>query len=324
MNKSNVHGQETEGLRQGVSIDLETLGNFISSQLPEFSKPFQVKQFKLGQSNPTFLLIDANSKKMVVRKKPAGQLLSKTAHAIEREYQVLKALKQHTDVPVPRVFLICDDTSILGTPFYTMEFLNGRIFADTSLPTVPLSERRSYYYSIIDTLAKLHSVNVSQVGLDSYGKKGGYYQRQLSTLYNVSQVQAAVKGEDGDAVGELYKLADIMKWLKENIPADEFTLMHGDFKTDNIVFDPTTSRVIGLLDWELSTIGHPLFDLANLLLPWYTPSRIPKLIGYMDAPRPLPVPEADELIQLYCAKMNRPYPIQNWNFCIAFAYFRVM
>jgi aminoglycoside phosphotransferase (APT) family kinase protein len=321
--KNNVHGQDTEGVRQGVKIDVELLGNYVESKIGGFSKPFHLKQFKLGQSNPTFLIIDKNGNKMVVRKKPSGQLLSKSAHAIEREYQVLKALKDHTSVPVPRVFLFCDDASILGTPFYMMEYLQGRIFADNLLSTVPVPHRKEYYYSIINVLTKLHSTDFIKVGLGSYGKNGNYYQRQLNTLFKVSLVQAAVKGNDGSAVGELYKLQETMQWLKSNIPKDEIVLMHGDFKTDNIVFHPELGKVIGVLDWELSTIGHPLFDLANLLLPWYTPSNFAHVSGFLDVPRPLQVPEADELIRLYCKQTNRAYPIQNWNFCIAFAFFRV-
>jgi aminoglycoside phosphotransferase (APT) family kinase protein len=209
-----------------------------------------MKQFKLGQSNPTFLLIDANDKKLVVRKKPPGALISKTAHAIDREFRVLKALNS-TDVPVPKVLHYCKDLSIIGTEFYVMEFLDGRIFSDVLLPTVNVPERKSYYQSIVKTLAMLHSVDFSAVGLSGYGREGGFYERQLSSLYKLSQVQAAVKGDDGLAVGELYRLPEIMKWLTNNMVQDQVTLIHGDFKTDNIVFHPETKAVIGILDWEL-------------------------------------------------------------------------
>lgn len=290
-----------------------------------------MKQFKLGQSNPTFLILDADEKKLVVRKKPPGSLLSKTAHAIDREYRVLKALNS-TNVPVPKVFHYCKDVSVIGTEFYVMEFLDGRIFSDVLLPTVNISEKKSYYQSIIKSLALLHSVDFSNIGLEGYGREGGFYERQLSSLYKLSIIQSAVKGDDGVEVGELYRLSDIMKWLSNNLVKDQVTLIHGDFKTDNIVFDPKTKNVIGILDWELylilnrSTIGHPLSDLANLVLPWYLSSKFGKLGGIgglLDHPRPLDVPEADELIQQYCSLRNIKYPIPNWNFCVAFSFFRL-
>lgn len=209
-----------------------------------------IRQFKLGQSNPTFLLIDIDGRRMVIRKKPPGSLLSKTAHAIEREYLAMEKLKR-TDVPVPKVYLFCDDVNILGTSFYAMEFLEGRIFSDNLLPTVPMNARRSYYHSIIGALVKLHSVDYKLIGLENYGRQGGYYPRQLDTLFRISQIQAAVKGTDNIPVGELYRLKDIMNWLTRNVVRDEVTLIHGDYKTDNIVFHPNHDQVIGILDWEL-------------------------------------------------------------------------
>ncbi|KAJ3371955.1 hypothetical protein HDU91_004729 [Kappamyces sp. JEL0680] len=319
----NVHGQETEGLRAGVAVDVASLGTYLEGRTP-FKGPWAIKQFKLGQSNPTFLMIASNGK-CVVRKKPPGSLLSKTAHAIEREYLVLDSLKKHSDVPVPQVYFLCEDHSVLGTPFYTMEFLQGRIFPDNVLPTVPEGERKSYYQSIIRTLVKLHSVDFVKAGLGSYGRQGGYYGRQVDSLVRLSEVQANVTGKDHSKVGPLHRVKELSAWFASHQVQDQVTLVHGDYKTDNIVFHPTQGEVIGLLDWELSTIGHPYSDLANLLLPWYTPynSNMKLFSGFAGAPRPLPVPEADELIELYCRLRNLPFPIPNWNFCIAFAFFRL-
>lgn len=294
-----------------------------------------MKKFKMGQSNPTFLLIDANGKKCVVRKKPPGgmvhlkytsclillALISKTAHLIEREYRVLKALKDSL-VPVPFVYFFNSDPSLLGTSFYVMEFLDGRIFADNLLPTVKY--KREYYYQIIKTLVALHSVDFKKIGLEGFGKEGGYYSRQISSLSSISVKQAKETGQDGTQVGELYEFGELTDWLKSNIVEDQISLVHGDFKTDNIVFDkdPNSSQVIGLLDWELSTIGHPLSDLANLLLPWYIPGQN-GISGFWGVARPIPVPEANDLIREYCRLCNRPYPIKNWKFCIVFAFFRL-
>jgi aminoglycoside phosphotransferase (APT) family kinase protein len=217
----------------------------------EFSSPFTIKQFKLGQSNPTFLLIDSKDRKVVVRKKPPGFLMSKTAHAIDREYLVMSALKQHTNVPVPAMLHYCTDESILGTEFYVMEFLNGRIFADSLLPTIDQANTRQYYENIIQTLADLHTVDFKKIGLGSYGKSQGYYQRQLHSLYKLSEIQGAVAGADGQKVGSLVHIQASMRWMLANLPKDEASLIHGDFKTDNIVFHPTESKLIGILDWEL-------------------------------------------------------------------------
>ncbi|KAI8909064.1 kinase-like domain-containing protein, partial [Gorgonomyces haynaldii] len=301
-------------------LDTEKLGQYINKHHP-VALPLQIKQFKLGQSNPTFLIIDQKGSKYVVRKKPPGQLLSKTAHAVEREYKILKALGTKSSVPVPQVYLLCEDTQVIGTPFYVMQFLQGRIFSDVSLPTVPNHQKAEYYYSIVDVLADFHKVNVKQVGLEDYGPPGNFYERQMSTLYKISKTQGAVSDKEGSKVGDLYELETMMRWFRANQVKSETTLMHGDYKTDN-VFHPEKGQVIGILDWELSTLGHPLADLANLLQPWYIPHGT-RLGGFYDAPRPLPVPEADELIKRYCEKVGRPYPIPGWDFCVAFSFFKM-
>ena len=320
---SNIHGQETESVRQ--NIDIQSLSAKLLEELPFLKSPLQVKQFKLGQSNPTFLVIGQNSK-IVIRKQPAGSLISTTAHRVDREFLVLDCLKKHSSVPVPKVYFYCDDPSVTGTRFYAMEYLEGRIFADNLLPTVPLEDKKDYYYEMVKTLSKLHSVPFEEIGLKEYGKQGRFYQRQITSLSRISQLQSKVKGSgpDSSEVGQLYEFDEILTWFKNNAVEDRVTLVHGDYKTDNIVFHAHSNQIIGILDWELSTIGHPLSDLANLLLPWYIPvSTSSEISGFFGAKRPLQVPEADELIKMYCDLQGIQYPIKNWNFCIAFAFFRL-
>ncbi|KNC99615.1 uncharacterized protein SPPG_05002 [Spizellomyces punctatus DAOM BR117] len=320
----NEHGQGTSAVREGMQIDVGKLTAYLQKHMPEgFRAPLEVRQFQLGQSNPTYFLKDANSTRYVLRKKPPGTLISQTAHAVEREYKVLHALGTRTNVPVPKVYVLCEDKEILGTPFYVMEFLEGRIFSDNLLSTVPKQDRRAYYFSIIDTLARLHKAPFREIGLENYGKAGGFYERQIRRLLQVSNAQASVTDEAGEAVGPLYKLSSSIEWFKKNMVADEVTICHGDFKLDNVVFHPTQSTVIGLLDWELSTIGHPLSDLANLLLPFYTPGVFPEGMAVMEMKRPLDIPEAEELVQEYCRLTGRQYPIPKWDFCVAFAFFRL-
>ncbi|KAL2915467.1 hypothetical protein HK105_205083 [Polyrhizophydium stewartii] len=319
-------GQETTAVRKGMEIDLDRLGSHLVEKLPSgaVSLPLTVRQFKFGQSNPTFMVLDGKGRKLVVRKKPPGALLSKTAHAIEREFWVLDSLGRHTKAPVPRVYTLCQDSSVIGTPFYVMEFLQGRIFEDVAMPSVPVQRRPELLFAAVDALVELHKVNHRAVGLEKYGPAGGYYERQLKRLRQISDIQAAVADDKGSAVGQLYKLEESLAWLHRSQVPDEVTIAHGDYKLDNLVFHPTEARVIGILDWELSTIGHPLSDLANLLMPWYTPAKGYRVVqGFYDSPRPLQVPEADELIRRYCEKTGRAYPIKGWDFCVAFSFFRL-
>ncbi|KAJ3331963.1 hypothetical protein HDU76_001691 [Blyttiomyces sp. JEL0837] len=317
-------------IREGMQIDGAKLTAYLTTAVPNFKGPLQIKQFKLGQSNPTYFLTDGNNKRYVLRKKPPGQLISTKAHAVEREYQVINALGTKTDVPVPIVYTLCTDNSIVGTPFYVMEFLDGRIFTDNNLTGVELADKKAYYKSTMDTLSKLHTTaSPAALNLSSFGKHGDFYARQIATLVAISKQQASVVDENGTRglVPEIPRLNEMISWFQRNQVPDEVSVIHGDFKVDNMVFHSVAPRVIGVLDWELSTIGHPLSDLANLLLPWYTPAVVganaPGGIGYLDAPRPLPVPEAEDLIKEYCRRAGRPYPIPKFDFCIAFSFFRL-
>ncbi|TGJ79632.1 hypothetical protein E0Z10_g9130 [Xylaria hypoxylon] len=253
-------------------IDVKALEQYLTQHVPEIKVPLEVKQFGFGQSNPTYQLTSSDKKRYVMRKKPPGKLLSKAAHKVEREHRIIAALGP-TDVPVPKAYCLCEDESVIGTPFYVMEFLDGRIFEDLSVPNVSPEERTSLWRAAVQTLAKFHSVDVRKVGLESYGKSNGFYDRQLATWKQICTAQSeAIDVDTKEPVGQIPHFDDILQFFADkNIqPQDRATLIHGDYKIDNLVFHKTEPRVIGILDWEMSTVGHPLSDLANLLTPFYT------------------------------------------------------
>ncbi|MCJ1396488.1 hypothetical protein MMC18_009378 [Xylographa bjoerkii] len=251
-------------------IDIDCLSSYLEQNIPEIKLPISIKQFGFGQSNPTYQISAAKGTKYVLRKKPPGKLLSKTAHQVEREYRIIHALGD-TDVPVPKTYGLCEDVSVVGTPFYIMEFLDGRIFEDASFPGVTEAERREMWRSALLTLASLHRTSPASVSLSSFGRPSGFYNRQLRTLGTISASQAqAVDVENGVQVGKIPHFDDVVAFFRdpETQPRDRSTLIHGDYKIDNLVYHKTEARVIGILDWEMSTIGHPLSDLANLLGPY--------------------------------------------------------
>ncbi|OQN97688.1 hypothetical protein B0A48_16008 [Cryoendolithus antarcticus] len=251
-------------------IDIPSLEHYINQTVPEIKTPLEVKQFGYGQSNPTYLLTSSNGAKYVMRKKPPGTLLSKTAHKVDREYRIIHALET-TDVPIPKTYCLCEDDSVIGTAFYIMSFLDGRIFEDPALPGVSTQDRREMWKSAVTTLAKFHRVVPKSVGLESFGKPSGFYNRQIATFATISQAQAQAKDkESGEPVGDIPHFGEMTKFFQQHRtqPKDRSTFVHGDYKIDNVVFHKTEPRVIGILDWEMSTIGHPLSDVTNLLAPF--------------------------------------------------------
>lgn len=207
-------------------------------------------KFGFGQSNPTYQLIDSKSNKFVMRKKPPGRLVSKTAHKVEREYRILNAL-QNTDVPVPKVYCLCEDDSILGSPFYIMEFLDGRIVTEPHFPGVSPEERTEMWHDAIRTLAKLHRLDPKQIGLESYGKPAGFYDRQIKTFGTLGEAQGMTKDvETGEAVGEVPRMKELVQFFsdKKSQPRDRGVPIHGDYKIDNLVYHKTEPRVIGILE----------------------------------------------------------------------------
>ncbi|KAL4915273.1 kinase-like domain-containing protein [Aspergillus aurantiobrunneus] len=253
-------------------IDIPSLERYIRENVPAIGTPLDVKQFGFGQSNPTYLLISRSPKKTrhryVLRKKPPGKLLSKTAHQVEREYRILHALRD-TNVPVPRIYVLCEDADVIGTAFYIMEFLDGRVFTDPGIPGVTPEERGEMWRSALQTLINLHTLPYSTPGLGNLGKQSGFYTRQIKTFTALSRHQAsAVDVNTGLAVGPLPHLEELSSFFTTNQPVDRTTIVHGDYKIDNLIFHKTEPRVIGVLDWEMATLGHPLSDVVSLVAPF--------------------------------------------------------
>lgn len=231
-------------------IDVASLERYINANVPVIQTPIDVKQFGYGQSNPTYQLTDSNGKKYVMRKKPPGQLLSKTAHKVDREYRIIHALEK-TDVPVPKAYCLCQDDAVLGTDFYIMEFLDGRIFEDPKFPGVSESDRAEMWRDAVRTLAKFHRVKPASVNMESYGKPSGFYNRQLKTFGTISQAQAMAKDkETGVPVGKIPHFDEMTAFLQDpkTQPKDRTSFVHGDYKIDNLVYHKTEPRVIGILE----------------------------------------------------------------------------
>ncbi|KAL2113845.1 hypothetical protein VUR80DRAFT_1970 [Thermomyces stellatus] len=292
-------------------IDQAKLERYLNEAVPEIKTPLEIKQFGFGQSNPTYQLTSIpTGTRYVLRKKPPGKLLSKAAHKVEREYRVMKALGEADGdrrVPVPRMYCLCEDEAVLGTPFYVMAFLDGRIFEDFSIPGVTPEERTAMWEAAVRTLATLHSIPPSSVGLSTFGKPSDFYPRQIQTWSTICEAQSAVRDVDsGEPVGPLPHMQDLVAYFsdRKKQPADRCTLVHGDYKIDNLVFHKTEPRVIGILDWEMSTTGHPLSDLSNLLTP-FTTSSLPQsshLLSPAFEPGRTPgLPTREHLLALYAS-----------------------
>lgn len=263
-----------------------------------------------GQSNPTFRLA-AGSENYVLRMKPSGPLLP-GAHAIDREYRVMQAL-QSTDVPVPRMLAYCDDDEILGASFYVMAFLDGRVMMDQSLPGMTPTERGAIYHEMNRIIAALHAVDYRGVGLENYGRPDNYVGRQISRWSRQCR-EATVP-----VSAEMQRL---MEWLPEHIPGgDETTIVHGDYRLDNLVFHPHEARVIGVLDWELSTLGHPLADFAYHCMSWHIPATLWRGIGGLDL-RALGIPDENAYVRQYAQATGRD-AAEHWDFYMAYNLFRM-
>ena len=293
-----------------ATLPLGPLTDYLRAQGLAGVEPIGVAPLSGGQSNPTFR-ITADQNAYVLRKKPAG-VLAPSAHAIDRDYRVMRAL-HGTDVPVPRMLAYCEDASIVGTPFYLMDFLQGRVFMDPALPDSTPAERGAIYREMGRVIAALHSVDPVAVGLADYGRTGQYVQRQIDRWSR--QCRALTVPLDD----EMRKLMD---WLPTQLPpGDETTLVHGDYRIDNLVFHPTEARVIGVLDWELSTLGHPLADLAYHCMAWNVPPALWRGMGGLDLPA-LGIPTEAQYLADYRAATGRDVQ-GHWSFYMAYNLFRM-
>lgn len=280
--------ESSELVRDSHKIDTEKLDTWFSQHIEGYSGTLQIRKFKGGQSNPTYWVSD-QKRAYVLRKKPPGKLL-KSAHKIEREFQVMSAL-QNTDVPTAEMYGLCEDDSIIGTPFFVMEYIEGRIFWNVQLHNLSPEERSAIYREFSRILAAIHAVDLEAVGLQSYGRPDGYVERQVerwTRQYRASQTST---------IGPMDRL---IEWLPAHIPADDMSaLVHGDFRLDNIIFHPTEPRALAVIDWELSTLGHPLSDLAYACMLYEV--MLPKLGGLVGMDHEATgIPSEADFIASYC------------------------
>ena len=295
-------------------LNIEKLTVYLEAHIEGFKGPITLDKFPGGQSNPTFK-VSAQSGIYVLRKQPPGKLL-KSAHAVDREYNVLNALKD-SDVPVAKVYHLCKDTSIIGSMFYLMEFCDGAIYWSASLAEIDNNDRRTKMYDAMNkVLVALHSVDVNDVGLSAYGKAGNYYERQLArwtSQYKATELQ------------KITAMDDLAQWLADHLPEDDgrICLVHGDFRLDNMMFNKNKPEIIALLDWELSTLGHPYADLAYQCMQLRMPSGMGSIDGLQDVDRTsLGIPTEEEYVASYCQRMGIN-SIQHWPFYLAFSFFRL-
>jgi len=308
-----VTGSGTGEVREGMRFDAARLEAWLRQEVPGLRGPFAVEQFRGGQSNPTYKLAGPDGA-YVLRRKPPGKLLP-GAHAVDREYRVLAALGAE-GFPVPRVHGLCLDEDVIGTPFYVMDLVDGRIFWDTTFPEVRREERPLYFDAMNATIARLHSIDPEAVGLGDYGRPGNYFERQIArwSKQYLGDVEA----------GRVPAMDRLVEWLPAHIPpgaGDESRIIHGDFRCDNMIFHPAESKVAAVLDWELSTLGHPLADFTYHLMVYRMPAGVATGLAGRDLAA-LNIPSEDEYVAAYCRRTGRD-GIPDIDFYMAFNMFRL-
>lgn len=314
------HFLGTRPVSEQHAVDLGALTAWLERNLTGFAGPLSVEMFKGGQSNPTYKL-NTPTKSYVMRAKPGpvAKLLP-SAHAVEREFAVMRGL-QDTDVPVPHMHCLCEDESVIGRAFYVMEYMQGRVLWDQSLPGMDRNQRGAIYDEMNRVIAALHKVDFTARGLAGYGKSGNYFERQIgrwSKQYKASITQP------------IPEMDELMEWLPKNIPAmarddSVMSIVHGDYRLDNLMFDAEQSRVVAVLDWELSTLGHPLADFSYHCMAWHIPPGSFRGIAGLDF-EALGIPSEEEYIRLYCERTGLATPDQlkaDWNFYMAYNMFRI-
>lgn len=300
---------DTIPVRDVHAFDLGRLEAYLEREAPELRGTYAVRQFAGGQSNPTYLLTSGTAR-LVLRRKPPGPLLP-SAHAVDREFRVMRAL-QHSGIPVPRTYLYCADESVIGTQFFIMEYVEGRIHWDRTLPALSSSARAATYDELNRVLAALHSVDPVAAGLHDFGGAGGYVARQIARWtrqYRASETE------------HIEAMERLVEWLPQHVPPDEPpAVTHGDYRLDNVIFDARAPRVLAVIDWELSTIGSPLADLAYHCMIWRMPRELPSWLGGgpMSASG---VPTEQEYVRAYCHRTGRD-AIPDLDFYVAFNMFR--
>jgi len=301
----------TRPIAEAHRFDVAALERYLREKLPGFSGPLAVEQFKGGQSNPTYRL-RAGDKRYVLRRKPPGTLLP-SAHAVDREYRVITALAP-TDVPVARTYVLCTDETVIGTMFYVMDDVEGRVLWDPQLPGMAPKERAAIFDEMNRVIAALHKVDYKAIGLESFGKPGNYFARQIdrwSRQYKASETE------------KIEAMDRLMEWLPSHIPAgDETSIVHGDYRIDNMVFHATEPRVLAVLDWELSTLGHPMADFSYHMMSWRLSSTEFRGLRGADLGA-LGIPTEREYRDRYLARTGLDLPSdKDWAFCLAYNMFR--
>lgn len=303
----------TMGVREAHAFDMGALEAYMRENVEGFAGPLNVEQFKGGQSNPTFKL-QTPGKNYVMRRKPPGKLL-KGAHAVDREYKVITALGS-IGFPAAKTYALCTDEDVIGTWFYIMDCVEGRIFWDTAFPEIDAAQRPAYFDAMNQAMADLHMADYKAIGLEDYGRPGNYFARQIGRWSKQYL-------EDPDA-GKFDAMDELTQWLPENIPpGDEVSIVHGDYRCDNMIFHPTEPKVLAVLDWELSTLGHPLADFSyHLMMYRMPPTGTTGLLGN-DLPA-MNIPSEDDYLAQYCARTGRDgIPPRDMDFYIAYNMFRL-
>lgn len=301
----------TTEVREQHRFDVARLEAYMREHVEGFEGPLEVRQFKGGQSNPTYQLITPRNL-YVLRRKPPGQLLA-SAHAVDREYRVISAL-HGTGFPVARTYALCTDESVIGTWFYIMDMVEGRVFWDTTFPEVSAEDRPKYFDAMNQTIARLHMTDYRAIGLEDYGKPGNYFARQIGRW--------SKQYLEDEQAGRIPSMDRLVEWLPQNIPAgDDSAVVHGDYRCDNMIFHPTEPRVLAVLDWELSTIGHPLADFSYSAMMYRMPQGLSAGLAGLDL-KALNIPSEEDYIAAYCRRTGRD-GIPNYDFYIAFNMFRL-
>jgi aminoglycoside phosphotransferase (APT) family kinase protein len=302
---------QTEAVLEQHRFAVDRLEDYMDAHVEGFRRPLEVGQFLGGMSNPTFMLKDGNGRRYVMRKKPPGKLLP-SAHAVDREYRVITALAD-TNVPAAKTYALCEDENVIGQVFYIMEHVEGRVIRDFSMPLATPEERYAHYDEMNDVMARLHNVDYRAVGLEGYGRVGGYMARQVkrwSSQYEASKTD------------DLPAMENLVVWLNDNMPEDdETTIVHGDFRMENLIYHPNRAKVLAVIDWELGTLGNPLSDLAYNCLMYHWGDAARADITELNLEE-WGIPTEEDYVAKYCERTGRS-GIPKWNFYLVLSLYRL-